>query len=94
MGVSWTNLSHEGRALRRVFDKLYKKSLKNENSERLIKMANSMCQISLAMCKLVEIVDHDKRLTKIEDILAQIPPDVLKHYTKSYLTENSRESMK
>jgi len=67
MAVAWTNLSHQGRALRRIFDRLDKKSKNIENIEILIKIANSMGQLAAQTVRLVDHVDLEKRITNLEN---------------------------
>ena len=67
MAVALTNLSHQGRALRRIFDRLDKKSKNVDDIEIIIKIANSMGQLAAQTVRLVDHVDLEKRITNLEN---------------------------
>lgn len=47
------------------------------NVELVINVSNTLSRAGVALTKLVDIADHDKRLKDVEYLLSKIPEEVL-----------------
>lgn len=82
----WNDLSHEGRYIRRAFNlakvalRLQEETARTQSVINLFdleQLVGIMTKCAKANTDIIKVVDHDNRLRNIEEIIENIPPDVI-----------------
>lgn len=90
----WTELSHEGRYIRRAFNLAGKilKDIENKvkedpthvpDLERLEQIVSVMTKCAKMNTDIIKATDHDERLKNIELIIENIPPEIITQVRKN-----------
>jgi len=82
LNIPWTDISYEGRALRRNFKVIEAWSIreakkKKTDYDKFVQYTEIMSRIALRHYKLIELADAQPRLENLEKLVEVIPPHVL-----------------
>jgi len=80
MPTSWKDLSHEGKTLRYMNNRIlkrFKKHNKEGNDVAMVRAANCYCSVVNTHRRIVDGIKYEKRLEEIETILQNIRPEAI-----------------